>query len=100
MQKDPLEILLLRHYGDTAQAPPGLEERLLASVRQEVVEPREEQCTAARFYQKRVSRRQAFKLFASGTGRVGFDALNAGLDGLQMLESALTGQDVTQKAFP
>jgi len=38
-----------------------------------------------------VSRRQAFKLFARGTARVGFDALNAGLDGLQLLESALTG---------
>src|SRR5205814_6171999 len=26
MQKDSLESLLLRHYGDTVQAPPGLEE--------------------------------------------------------------------------
>jgi len=100
MQKDSLESLLLRHYSDTAQVPPGLEERLLASVRQEVEESREEQRAAARLYQKRVSRRHAFKLFATGTARVGFDALNAGLDSLQVLESALTGQDVTQKAFP
>ena len=91
MQKDSLESLLLRHYGNSAQAPTGLEERLLASVRQEVEESREEQRAAARLHQKRVSRRQAFKLFARGTVTVGFDALNASLDGLQLLESALTG---------
>src|SRR5438270_9988425 len=100
MQKDSLESLLLRHYGDTAQAPGGLEERLLAFVHQEVEESQEELRVAARFHQKHVTRRQAFKLFARGTARVGFDALNAGLDGLQLLESALTGQEVTQKSFP
>jgi len=78
----------------------GLEERLLASVRHEVKESQEQQRLAARFQQKRVSRRQAFKLFARGTARVGFDALNVGLDSLQTLEATLTGQDVTQKAFP
>ena len=91
MRKDSLESLLLRHYADTAQAPTGLEERLLAALRHEVEESSEEQRLAARFHQKRVSRRQAFKLFARGTTRVGFNALNAGLDGLQLLESALTG---------
>ena len=91
MQKDSLESLLLRHYGNAAQAPTRLEERLLASVRQEVEESGKKQRVAVRFQQKRVSRRQAFKLFARGTARVGFDALNAGLDSLQVLESALTG---------
>ena len=91
MQKDSLESLLLRHYGNTAKAPTGLEERLLAFVDQEVEESRKEQRVAANFQQKCVSRRQAFKLFARGTARVGFDALNAGLDSLQLLESALTG---------
>jgi hypothetical protein len=86
MQKDTLESLLLRHYGNTAQAPTGLEERLLAFVGQEAEESRK----AARLQQQRVSRRQAFKLLARGTARVGFDALNAGLDSLQVLESALT----------
>jgi len=100
MRKDSLESLLLRHYGDTAQAPTGLEERLLAAVRHEVEESSEEQRLAARFHQKRVSRRQAFKLFARGTARIGFDALNVGLDSLQTLEATLTGKDVTQKAFP
>jgi len=90
MQKDSLESLLLRHYGDTAQAPTGLEERLLAFVGQEAEESRKAQRTAAHLQQQRVSRRQAFKLFARGTARVGFDALNAGLDSLQLLESALT----------
>jgi hypothetical protein len=100
MRKDSLESLLLRHYGDTAQAPTGLEERLLAAVRHQVEVSSEEQRLAARFHQKRVSRRQAFKLFARGTARIGFDALNVGLDSLQTLEATLTGQDVTQKAFP
>ena len=43
MQKDSLESLLLRHYGNTAQAPTGLEERLLAFVDQEVEESKKEQ---------------------------------------------------------
>ena len=66
MQKDSLESLLLRHYGNTAKAPTGLEERLLAFVDQEVEESRKEQRVAANFQQKCVSRRQAFKLFARG----------------------------------
>jgi hypothetical protein len=90
MQRDSLESLLLRHYGDTAQVPTGLEERLHAFVGQEVEELGKKQRVTARFQQKCVSRRQAFKLFARGTARVGFDALNAGIDSLQLLESALT----------
>ena len=100
MRKDSLEGLLLHHYGDTARAPTGLEERLLASVRHEVKESQEEQRLAARFHQKRVSRRQAFKLFARGTARVGFEALSTGVEGLQMLEVTLTGREIAQKAFP
>jgi hypothetical protein len=89
MQKDSLESLLSRHYGSTAPAPAALEERLLASVRFQAVESRREQLAKAHLYQKRVSRRNAFKLFARGTARVGLDALGAGLDGLQVLEVAL-----------
>lgn len=100
MQKDSLDTLLLRHYGNTAQVPAGLEEHLLASVRQEVEESRQEQQASARLHQRRVSRRHAFKLLARGTARIGFDALNAGLDGLQVLEMALVNQDATQKALP
>lgn len=90
MQKDSTEALLLRHYGKTAPTPAALQERLLASVRQEAAESRKEQLVQAHLQQKRVSRRQAFKLFARETAKVGFDALNAGLDSLQVLETALT----------
>ena len=89
MQKDSLENLLSRHYGSAAPIPTGLEERLLASVRLQAAESRQEQLAKAHLYQKRVSRRHAFKLFARETARVGFDAIGAGLDGLQVLEVAL-----------
>jgi hypothetical protein len=88
--QNSIEALLSRHYGDTAQTPVGLEERLLASIRQKTEELREGQQLTTRLQQKRLSRRGAFKLFARGTARVGLDALNAGLDSLQILESALT----------
>ena len=93
MQKDSpesLEALLLRHYGHTASVPAGLEERLLASVRQETAESRKEQQAASRLRQNRISRRHVFRLIATETAKVGIDALNAGFDSLQVLESALT----------
>ena len=90
MQKDSLESLLSRHYGSSAPTPAVLEERLLASVRLQAEESRAEQRAKDHLYQMRVSRRRAFQLFARETAKVGFDALNAGLDGLQVLESTLT----------
>jgi len=99
MQKDSLETLLLRHYGHTAAAPIGLEEQLLASVRQKPAELLKEQRIAARLPARRVSRRYGFKLIARGTARAGLDVLSAGLDGLQRLEDVLAVQEVTQQAF-
>jgi len=35
MYNDSIETLVLRHYGGTAPTPPGLEQQLAASLRQE-----------------------------------------------------------------
>lgn len=94
MQNDSLETLLLRHYGSIAPTPAGLEQHLCASVHQKVVEMRQQQRGMAR----RVNRRSAVRLVALGSAGLGL--LGVGLEGLQMLESALVGQDVTQAAFP
>ncbi len=95
MQNDSIEALLLRHYGNTAPTPPDLEDRLLASVRLEAGESRKQQQAVARLHQERVSRRRAFRLLARGTGKAGLNVLSLGLDGLQALETTLSGLDVT-----
>lgn len=95
MQNDSLETLLLRHYGSTAPAPDGLEQRLSASVRQEVGEMQRQQYHVAT---RRVNRRSAVRLVALGSAGLGL--LGFGMEGIQMLESALAGQDITQTAFP
>ncbi len=98
MQKDSLETLLLRHYGNTAPTPASLQERLLTSVRHEAEESRHQQRVAAHLRERRLSRRQAVKLVAIGSAGLGI--LSLGLESLQMFDASLTGQDMTRQAFP
>ncbi len=97
MQNDSIETLLLRHYGSTAQAPVDLEEKLLASVRQEVAELAKQQRVITQLRERQVSRRRAVRLVAMGTAGIG--ALSIGMEGLRMIEAALIGQDVTKPAY-
>jgi hypothetical protein len=97
MQKDSLETLLLHHYGNAAPTPPGLQERLLASVRHKAAESRQEMRAVAHLREKRLSRRRAVKLVAIGSAGLGI--LSIGLESLQMFETALVRQDVTQQAI-
>ena len=94
MQKDSLETLLLRHYGPTAANPPGLEQRLLTSVRQEAKELQQQQLVATRLRTKRVSRRRIVGLVALSSAGLG--VLSVSLESLQKLEANLLGQDTTQ----
>lgn len=98
MHNDSIETLLLRHYGSTAQAPVGLEQRLCASVRHKAAELRRQEKNIAYWRQERVSRRQAVKLVAMGA--TGVSALSIGMEALQTLGAALLGQDVTNPAYP
>lgn len=98
MRNDSIESLLLRHYGDDAPTPAGLETRLVASVRQEAAELREQDSIAFRLAQRRMSRRAAMRLVAIGTA--GLSVVSMGLESLQTLEASLAGQDVTQAAYP
>jgi hypothetical protein len=90
MENNSIETLLLRHYGDTACVPDGLEERLLAVLRYETQESRNARLAAARLQQRRVSRRQAVRLVARGASRTGLDLLSTGLEGLRALEVTLS----------
>jgi len=65
MRNDSLETLLLRHYGDTAPAPAGLEQRLIASV-QQATTTTHKQSAMRRLYARRLSRRQALRLVFGG----------------------------------
>src|SRR5713226_525666 len=67
MPKDSIETLLLRHYGNTAHIPAGLEEQLLASTRHKAMELRQRQEVMAHLLEKRVSRRHAVRLVAIST---------------------------------
>lgn len=98
MQKDSIDTLLLRHYSSTAPAPARLEERLRASIRQEAAEMRRQQYAATNMGGQRIGRRRAVHLVALGAAGAG--VLSIGLEGLQMLEAGLLGQDVTQTAVP
>lgn len=94
MRSDSIESLLLRHYGDDAPAPAGLETRLLAAVRQETAREH----GAIGLGEQRISRRKAVRWVALSTA--GLSVVSMGMEGLQMLETALAGQDVTQPAYP
>jgi hypothetical protein len=100
MESNSIETLLLRHYGNTAPAPVGLEQKLSASIRHEAKEARKAHVAAARLQQKRVSRRQAIRLVARGASKTGMGLLSTGLEGLQILEVTLIGQDTTQPVLP
>ena len=98
MHNDSIESLLLRHYGDDAPAPAGLETRLIASVRREAAELHEQERRASRLGEQRISRRAAVRLVAIGTA--GLSVVSMGLESLQSLEAGLMGQDITQPAYP
>ena len=97
MQNDSIETLLLRHYGSSAQTPVALEEKLCASVRQEVAKVNEQERVAAYLRQRRFSRRQAVRLVAMGTA--GISVLSVGMASLRTVEAGLLGQDVTKPAY-
>ncbi|HVU69763.1 MAG TPA: hypothetical protein VHD63_21700 [Ktedonobacteraceae bacterium] len=83
MRNDSIETLLLRHYGSAAPAPVNLEQRLSASLRQEVEEARTRQETITNWQERRVSRRRMLQLVTfSGAGMgvlaVGLDLLQGG----------------------
>ena len=97
MQNDSIETLLLRHYGSTAAAPVALEQKLSASLRQEVAKLDEQERIAAYLRHHRFSRRRAVRLVAIGTAGVG--VLSIGMESLRTLEAGLLGEDITKPAY-
>ncbi len=97
MANSSIETLLLRHYGNTAQAPIRLEEKLYASVRMKAEELDNEQQVITHLRERRVSRRHAVRLVAISAAGLG--GLSMALEGVRMLEAAFTGQDVTRPAY-
>lgn len=95
---DSIETLLSRHYGNTAPVPAELEQRLHSSLRQQSLEMQRQQRTLAHLQANRFGRRRAVRLVALGSAGLGI--LSIGLEGLQLLESALANEDVVQPAFP
>ena len=100
MESNSIETLLLHHYGNTAPAPVGLEQRLSASIRHEAKEAREAHVAATRLQNRRVSRRSAARLMVKGASEAGIGLLCLGLEGMQMLETALVNQDTAQPVMP
>ncbi len=93
-----LETLLSRHYGDAAPVPLALEQQLYSSLRQQSRETQQQQYNLARLYTNRFGRRRAVRLVALGSAGLGL--LSMGMEGLQLLESALANEEVTQPVFP
>ena len=88
MHNDSIETLLARHYGSTAVAPAGLEQRLHASVRQQAAEIAHEQAMASSVYTHPVSRRRAMQWVAISS--LGVSLVNLGLEAL---DATLTGSE-------
>ena len=97
MHNDTIETLLLRHYGNNAQAPMDLEETLCASIRLKEVELEKEQQLITRLRERRINRRHAVRIVAIGAAGLG--GLSIALEGVRMIEAALIGQDVTKPAY-
>lgn len=93
MHNDSIETLLTRHYGSTAIAPAGLEQRLRASVRQQATSLAEEQGMMTSMRTHAVSRRRAMQFVAMSS--IGVSIINLGLEAL---EATLTGQEAVQNA--
>lgn len=100
MQNDSIEALLLRHYGTAAAAPQQLEDRLQIALRQEVAEMQGKQRVAEQLRARVVTRRRIGAVTMTALGTTGMELLTATLDGLQVLETKLVGQDFSQPAFP
>lgn len=86
MYNDSLDSLLLRHYGNGAATPSDLEQRIIASVRQEAVQLRQP---------RNVNRRRAVQIVAVGSAGLGI--LAATLDGFQMLGVSVTNNENNQQ---
>src|SRR2546421_11986804 len=80
MESNSIETLLLRHYGNAASVPAGLEEKLRASVHYKDEESRKAQLAAARLQHKRVNRRPDIILVARGVSKKGAGSFNTGPD--------------------
>jgi len=95
MYNDSMETLLLRHYGHTAPTPALLEQRLVSSIGHEMAVRQQQERIAANIRTYRMNRRRAVKLVAISSAGLGI--LGTGLD---ILETALSGTDNIQSAFP
>jgi len=94
MHNDSIETLLLRHYGANGPTPEALEQRLCASVHQEVQEIQQRQSTARRLCEQRISRRRAVQLVAIGSAGLGL--LSAGV---ASVENILSSQEGARPAY-
>jgi hypothetical protein len=86
MYNDSIESLLLRHYGETSPVPEALEQRLVASVRQEAAEVNKTERMLTSIYERPISRRRVVRWVALGTAGLG--ALSASLTSLQPADSS------------
>ena len=96
MRNDSIETLLLRHCGSTAEEPVELEDSLLAALRLAEAELENEQQNITRLRERRISRRRAVRIL---TIEAGLEGLSLALEGVRVIETALTRPDVTKPAY-
>lgn len=94
MYNDSIENLLLRHYGDNGSTPEALEQRLSASVKQQVRDAQQQQMFMKRISEQRISRRRAVQLVALSSAGIGL--LSASVATVQTL---LNSQEGSQPSY-
>jgi hypothetical protein len=93
MYNDAIETLLLRHYGQNAPVPVALEERLMSSLHRTARSQQLQERTINNLSACRMNRRRAVCLVALASTGIGL--LGASLE---LLDTALVGQDASQSA--
>ena len=95
MHNDSLETLLARHYGSTAASPTGLERRVSVALHRQAAVQEEQQRITAHLHTTRISRRRVVRLVTLSSASIGLLGV-----GLELIETALVGQEATQTAVP
>ena len=91
MSNDSIESLLLRHYGEDAAVPAGLEQQVSASLQQATESMQKQQALTARLRDYRLTRRRVVRMVAIGSAGLGL--LDAGVSFL------LENQNTTKQSY-
>lgn len=97
MQNDSVETLMLRHYGNAAPTPDGMQATLLAAVRHEALELDRRTQSAVAWRGRPISRRRVLQLVAFRSA--GLALVGIGLNSRRNIEAVPPGSNSGKPAY-